>query len=627
MTPKKYLLNTIKKRKRVPKKIRSKTNLNNFIYKKCLCCVELSEVLSVWNELQSKRMLCDGIVRTSDGELFYIHRIVLCSISKYFKAYFTDCLGGGLNEIKELKLDDVDSPSIKTIIDFAYTGKCKLTEENVFNIIPVADRFCCFGLLNFCWKFLLQKINPENCIGILKFSKHYFFCIEIQNKCWSYICGYFVEVYRTSKEFLQLTKQELSQILSDDRLNVNDEYLTFEAIQIWINFDPDKRKSDLKDLLKCVRFGYMNRNYFYKVVKLICYNEDTKEILDLAEIIVNLKHELKPIEVTSMTKPRLPFEVLFVIGGWTVDSPTSVIETYDIRSDQWLMNNNTDIIARAYHGVALLDNLIYIIGGFNGTEHFNSMRCYDPTTQTWTEKAYMHNARCYVSVCVLNGEIYALGGFNGYARLKSAEKYNPLTNQWEMLPSMNRPRSDANAVAFKDKIYIAGGFDGTDIMCSVEVYSLSTQQWVYVANMNQCRSGLGLLQHKGILYAIGGYNGNSRLNTVEKYHTDKRLWEYTNSMKTQRSNFASAVLRDKIYVIGGFNGSHTINSTECFDPNSHQWYILTDTKINRSAAVACVCKNLNNAEIYLYSYQAKLTEGKCNAEHQREITASGDDSI
>lgn len=53
--------------------------------------------------------------------------------------------------------------------------------------------------------------------------------------------------------------------------------------------------------------------------------------------------------------------------------------------------------------------------------------------------------RCYVSVALLNGIIFAMGGFDGHQRLLSAEKYNFERNQWTMVASMNSQRSDACA--------------------------------------------------------------------------------------------------------------------------------------------------------------------------------------
>lgn len=68
----------------------------------------------------------------------------------------------------------------------------------------------------------------------------------------------------------------------------------------------------------------------------------------------------------------------------------------------------------------------------------------------------MHCRRCYVSVAVLDGIIYALGGYDGLNRLNSAERYDPKTNQWTMIPPMKTQRSDAHACALGGKIYITG---------------------------------------------------------------------------------------------------------------------------------------------------------------------------
>lgn len=40
---------------------------------------------------------------------------------------------------------------------------------------------------------------------------------------------------------------------------------------------------------------------------------------------------------------------------------------------------------RAYHGTAVLGNSIYVIGGFDGMDYFNSCRCFDAVTKVWRE--------------------------------------------------------------------------------------------------------------------------------------------------------------------------------------------------------------------------------------------------
>jgi kelch-like protein 10 len=58
-------------------------------------------------------------------------------------------------------------------------------------------------------------------------------------------------------------------------------------------------------------------------------------------------------------------------------SPVSLIETYDIRADRWFSHPLIeDATPRAYHGVATLNKLIYIIGGFDGAQYYNNVKSF-----------------------------------------------------------------------------------------------------------------------------------------------------------------------------------------------------------------------------------------------------------
>jgi len=97
----------------------------------------------------------------------------------------------------------------------------------------------------------------------------------------------------------------------------------------------------------------------------------------------------------TLARPRYPFEVLFAIGGWSGGSPTAVIETYDTKSDRWTRIFEEDTHGpRAYHGTIVMGHYIYIIGGFDGLEYFNSCRKFNAVTKVWEEVAPMNCKRC-----------------------------------------------------------------------------------------------------------------------------------------------------------------------------------------------------------------------------------------
>lgn len=158
---------------------------------------------------------------------------------------------------------------------------------------------------------------------------------------------------------------------------------------------------------------------------------------------------------------------------------------------------------RSYHGTAVIDRKLYCIGGFNGTDYFNTCSCFNAEKKTWKEIAPMHIRRCYVSVASLNGFIYALGGYDGHSRQNTGERYDPKKNQWTMIAPMHLQRSDADACTLNGKIFITGGFNGQECLNTAEFYTPETNTWTMLPPMLSRRSGVSCVAHQGFIYVIG----------------------------------------------------------------------------------------------------------------------------
>uniref|UniRef100_A0A673GGV3 Kelch-like protein 10 n=1 Tax=Sinocyclocheilus rhinocerous TaxID=307959 RepID=A0A673GGV3_9TELE len=213
-----------------------------------------------------------------------------------------------------------------------------------------------------------------------------------------YVLQHFEEVLQVSEEFLELPLGHLEAMIAQDELNVKQEEMVFEAIVRWIGHAPENRRKHIAVLLSKVRMGLMSPDYFMTDVRnnaLVLESEACSDIVINAMKVIFDLHMEEPASselVNQLTRPRLPYEILLAIGGWSVSNPTNEIEAYDARAD------------------------------------------------CWVNVAPMYERRCYVSVAVLDGLIYAIGGFNGYGRLKTA--YNPLNDTWHDIRSMINPRSN-----------------------------------------------------------------------------------------------------------------------------------------------------------------------------------------
>uniref|UniRef100_A0AAR5QJ18 BTB domain-containing protein n=1 Tax=Dendroctonus ponderosae TaxID=77166 RepID=A0AAR5QJ18_DENPD len=577
-------------------------------------CMSIQAMQALF-ELKENNQLCDATIILDDGSEIPVHRAILCASSSYFRALFTTTLHN--KEKNQVHLPGVSSDMLQTLLVYVYLRKLDLNEENVYSILMAADYLSILGALDLCSTYLESILRPNNCIGILAFARSHF-CRKLADNCWKYIMRNFAHVADQSAEILLLSLQELQEIINADDLNVKSEETVWEIILRWIEYSTDSRKQHIVELMKCIRLGLLDTQFFLERVKDHPYvagcEASRPMIIETLKFLYDLEmitHRDGEVVTPEIARPRVPHEILFAIGGWSGGSPTNFIETYDTRADRWVKVEEVDPTGpRAYHGTAVVGYNIYVIGGFDGMDYFNSCRCFDAVQKAWKEIAPMHARRCYVSTAVLDDQIYAMGGYDGHHRQNTAEKYDFKTNQWSLIAPMNMQRSDASACTLHGKIYITGGFNGQECMHSAEVYDPELNQWSLIAPMRSRRSGVSCISYHNQLFVIGGFNGISRMCSGEKYNPQTNTWAAIPDMYNPRSNFAIEVIDDMIFAIGGFNGVTTIYHVECYDEKTNEWYEATDMNIYRSALSACVIDGLPNVQDYIHKHRDRLMEEK-----------------
>lgn len=85
-----------------------------------------------------------------------------------------------------------------------------------------------------------------------------------------------------------------------------------------------------------------------------------------------------------------------------------------------------------------VDGLIYAVGGAlrnapaptGVNNYFGTVEAYDPVANKWTARSPMPTARQGMTVAVVNGLLYAIGGWGGWPELKNVEVYDPSSNTW-----------------------------------------------------------------------------------------------------------------------------------------------------------------------------------------------------
>lgn len=554
-----------------------------------------SDFVMELNELRRKNLFCDAVITFPEekGVIIPIHRVVLASCSQYFRSLFKY---GTDESNKEINISGVSSETIRQVLEYVYIRTVNINERNFENIFAAADRFHIFGLMKECTQYLINEICIENCIGILKFAKYYN-CEVLKSKAMKFVSSNLANILELSQEFVAMEPSDLLELLENDELLVNDESEVFQAIHRWIDFSYISRRNQYGSLFRAVRLAFCKQNFITDVIeknKTIKKSKVCEAAIEKAKQVLDLRGKTQITKVSlndPLLRPRVPSSVIFTVGGWSSEGVVNSIETYDKNVDNWYTTVQPMTSKRSYHGTVTSNNLIFVIGGFDGLRYLSSVICFDPERKAWFERGPMHFARCYVTACVVDNFIYACGGFDGRHRHDSVERYDNTCNQWTLVKPMMQTRSDAGSASYNRKLYVVGGFDGQTCLDSVECYDPVNEQWTLLEKMSMARSGVALVTLNNSLVALGGYDGGSRLQSVEQFDFKRNTWRSFDSMEVGRSNFAAVVLNGNVFAIGGFDGETTSDAVEVYDPLTKGWSRTHGLNSGRSAVSACVVSN------------------------------------
>lgn len=532
------------------------------------------KAFEVMNVMRKQNLMCD-VILVADGVEVPTHKMVLSACSPYFYAMFTSFEESRADRIT---LQGVDGQALQLLVDYVYSSEIGVTEDNVQVLLPAANLLQLPDVRDACCDFLHAQLHPSNCLGIRAFADLHG-CVDLMYLAEAYSEQHFTEVVECD-EFLALSSSQVARLISSDRLTVPSEEKVFEAVMTWIHHDLSHRQDHVSLLMEQVRLPLLTQEYLVQRVEeepLLKANLECKDFLIEAMKYHLLKGEQRIMYKTPRTKPRTPVglpKVLLVVGGQAPKAIRSV-EVYDFKEERWYQVSEMPT-RRCREGLAVLNGLVYAVGGFNGSLRVRTVDVYDPVKDQWSSVASMEARRSTLGVGVLNGFVYAVGGFDGSTGLNSAECYDTRTNEWKMVAPMSTRRSSVGVGVLNGTLYAVGGYDGASRQClsSVERYNPEMDTWHMSAEMSARRSGAGVGVLDNILYAVGGHDGPLVRKSVECFNAETSTWTSISDMILCRRNAGVIALNGVLYVIGGDDGTSNLASVEMYNPKTDTWTML-----------------------------------------------------
>lgn len=125
----------------------------------------LSDVTSTLGGLWRRRLYTD-LTLVTDGKYVRCHRVVLASASSYFHARLYN--GKKENTTDKIFVNDVPRDILGDVLDFVYSGECRLTEENGEDLLRAAAIFELGALRDMCDFFLKDFVRAKNALRLYK---------------------------------------------------------------------------------------------------------------------------------------------------------------------------------------------------------------------------------------------------------------------------------------------------------------------------------------------------------------------------------------------------------------------------------------------------------------------------
>ncbi|XP_077997610.1 ectoderm-neural cortex protein 1-like [Glandiceps talaboti] len=484
-------------------------------------------VLTEFQSLRSHSQFTD-VTLVCEGDEFSCHSLILAACSDYFKAMFSH----DFTERKVKKINLVEPGNIiEDLLTFMYSSKFDIENEGIIDILTGAAYFQVLfppATIN----SIKTIANTDNCFRLLEISN--VFSDVLRDYTLKFIFKQFAKLI-DDEGFLNLPLPVVTQILSDDRLNILAEELVFLAATNWLKYDPDTRSSYLDEVMDCVRFPLLHDKFLLGIIddgSYIMKSATCKEMIEKAiqtKQLLSSKHDA----FNEKCHPRnsMNQDLIFVLAR----APNSSIEpqcAFLGLTDHRVHTVNTKAgslpSGLSRFTVVCKDTDIFVIGGWD-TNHSmccQSMWKYSIVENTWSQCANLNVARYDIAVGVMDDFIFAIGGQIGSLDVAhpvtTVEKYDTGTDQWIEVDPLPSVLTKPVVTVYKDRLFAMDAASHSKVIRTLCVYHSFTGLWgvmpagVGLMNMRYIES---LLTMGNSILCWGLYDGEGLQLTYHAFQT------------------------------------------------------------------------------------------------------------
>ncbi len=240
------------------------------------------------------------------------------------------------------------------------------------------------------------------------------------------------------------------------------------------------------------------------------------------------------------------------------------------RADELRLNE-----PRYGHAAVLLDDMIYIVGGYADDGAARTIERIPPDRSRVESAGALPHPRLWVDAVADGAHIYVVGGstpdadgdWDATARL---DRWTPATGEWRELAPLPEPVTHPAAALVGSTLYVVGGAAGGKRINRVYAYNLAEDRWDRKADMPTARE-CDVVAHAGRLYAVGGFDGEYSRAVFEAYDPAADAWEQLPDLPFVLSAHHMTVVEGVLYAFGHYSQTDRVAA---YDFAAREWSLL-----------------------------------------------------
>ncbi|XP_041361934.1 kelch-like protein 25 [Gigantopelta aegis] len=257
-----------------------------------------------------------------------------------------------------------------------------------------------------------------------------------------------VFVWNQSKNVVQLSKDELLEIISKEEMECTEDII-LKGVMKWIehnNPEPD----DVKVIFENVRLDIVDSQFLIDDVTfsdIVCKNKFVQVMIQ--------KVLRSQCQVSARSRVSTKIRDVFVLHH----NKTSLLSRFT-SDNKWEDVPPAPVDPGYFYSAAGLDDKIYITGGYNRRK---DTLIYDTITKVWTVGPDLKHDHCHHCMSTANSKVYSIGGYYS----NTIEELSESETHWQAVGDLGLRRYNTFPVTVGENILVMGGMTdsfGSDVI-------------------------------------------------------------------------------------------------------------------------------------------------------------------